>query len=863
MVLTACSGDTGPAGPAGPSGPPGTGAAGPSGPVGPTGPIGPSGPKGDPGVAPVATVETCAGCHNASLPNHAPRYQVAVSTVAIAQTGTPANSDLTITYNIKVDGVNRNDFLNKGSATSAAYVWVYNPAVGYGVRTSITAAGITLTSNGGGNYTAVIPGYGSAGTAGLALVPPVTFENTAVMVRVTDANNVPATVTAKLSTGSVMPGAITSNASCQACHGSFVFRDVDAAGNPAGHHGANPVGAEDCMICHTVASSAETRLVLTGSRLMGYVHGIHNSEKMPGAVDTSGVAVPGGTYYRNGGATSTFSVGFPSSMNDCANCHTPASLPTIAATPVTWANCMSCHVGPPVLAGTQTVAPGFAWAGFGVANTGTATTPIFLLGGLNHANFTAATSCIGCHDGVGAPATIAGFHDGQKTVRAGLIWGGADQSVVLGALLNMQITGVTKSGANLVVTWTATYNGTAVDPCNTTPTATAPVFVGATVNATTGVVASNMSILKGYGQGDDWVNAGTTSSPGQPLAVNLSTTNTVCAANVATSTIAADTYPPTTVTKGIVALQGKAQVTFTPAAGTANEVIQIRGKTPTKEYMLDGSAVASARRAIVDTAKCLNCHEGTLYQHGGNRVDNVDLCVMCHNPAANEKNNRVLMGVDATEAYDGKVGETYDLRTMVHAIHSAGETGKAYVIYRTMGIYFFGSAASLADAIATKHWPTTGGVTCAGSEGPVTYYPVYGSVPLANEKVPVVTSTGACDTTGGATPVAATATWKIHNYIPVEYPQPLNNCGACHTNGWVPAAVDGSKGVAVTVDAGAAPWGNQLDDVLMGPTAASCLSCHQSGDPLTQFNLRQHAYQGGWVPTTFVNGRQTLLDAVP
>jgi hypothetical protein len=41
------------------------------------------------------------------------------------------------------------------------------------------------------------------------------------------------------------------------------------------------------------------------------------------------------------------------------------------------------------------------------------------------------------------------------------------------------------------------------------------------------------------------------------------------------------------------------------------------------------------------------------------------------------------------------------------------------------------------------------------------------------------------------------------------------------------------------------------------------MTCHQSGDPTTQFYLRTHAYGGGWVPTTFENGRQTLLDAVP
>ena len=42
-------------------------------------------------------------------------------------------------------------------------------------------------------------------------------------------------------------------------------------------------------------------------------------------------------------------------------------------------------------------------------------------------------------------------------------------------------------------------------------------------------------------------------------------------------------------------------------------------------------------------------------------------------------------------------------------------------------------------------------------------------------------------------------------------------------------------------DAGAAPWGGQLDDVLLGASAASCMSCHQSGDPAVQFGLQFEA----------------------
>jgi OmcA/MtrC family decaheme c-type cytochrome len=642
----------------------------------------------------------------------------------------------------------------------------------------------------------------------------------------------------------------------------------------------------------------ETRLGVNGTRLMGYVHGIHNSHNMPGAFDTSGVAVPGKTYYRNGTATATFSIGFPGYMNNCSTCHTATAMTSaVPSIQVSWATCMSCHVGPPTLAGTQTVAAGFAWAGFGVANTGTNTAPIFLLGGAqNHANFTSATTCAAtaCHGDAAtgsAKLTLADFHNGQKTERNGLIWNGSDQSVIEGAKFALAITGVTRAAGNYQVTWTATYNGVAVDPCNA-DFAVGPVFLPELVaaDAATGKSASNMSFVKAYGQGDDWVNANRTSAsgvaPGQPATsptltvVGLPATatagavapNTTCAANVATSTFTNDTatFGPAG-TRAAMALQGKPQIRFAAAAGTPGEFIQVRAKSPVFNYTVpaaDGAATAAAaRRPVVDTAKCLACHKGTLYQHGGNRVDNVDLCDTCHNPASSDQNNRVtFFGVDATEAYDGKAAETYDMRTMIHSIHAAGENGRAWILYRTRGIYFFGNAASFADVVANKNWPTTG-VTCKNAEGlMVTYSEVFGSVPGATEMVPVVKPDGTCDLTGGATPTPATHAWQVHNVVLVEYPRPLNQCSACHTGGSDQVFPDPTKAVAVTTNIGAvgvgATNGNQLDDTLIGPSVQSCMTCHQSGDAVGQAQLRAHGYQYGWTPAVFTNGRADLLNLV-
>jgi OmcA/MtrC family decaheme c-type cytochrome len=383
---------------------------------------------------------------------------------------------------------------------------------------------------------------------------------------------------------------------------------------------------------------------------------------------------------------------------------------------------------------------------------------------------------------------------------------------------------------------------TAVNPCNTSYTAGAPVFFGSVANATTGAVASNLSILRAYAMGNDWVNAGIGSKPGQPgAAPNVTATNTTCAANVATTTVPAET---TTATLGIVSIQGKPQVRYAPAAGTTSEIIMVRSVSPTYEFVPATGAVATVkRRNIVDINKCNTCHEGSMYQHGGNRVDSIDLCEMCHNPAANEKDVRVdTYNVTAAEAYDKKVGETYDLRNMVHSIHSAGETGQPLVYYRTNGIYFFGSKAALA---ATTNWPTTDIVGDA-----VGCRLVFGAGPTADGGVPAGLS--GCTTPGA----------QKHNFVEVHYPRSLADCTACHTPGTVSSPPNPRMAVGVTLDPGAAPWNVLTDDVVIGPSAISCMSCHQSGDPLQQFYKRSHAFSFGFAPSAFAGlSRQALLDA--
>lgn len=841
LGLAACTGSTGPTGATGPTGPagaPGTtgpagapGTTGPAGDPGATGPAGATGPTGPAGENSFFTdIESCAGCHGRTLQSKhalAEKDAVQVKLQHWTAAGAPvlvngvqlpavsvdaATNVITVRFNVRVNDVPRYDFTSRAQdmlAHNEDAWWVYmaDPAttcpttttqappndtgpagcrlkIPCGTAVSATcpnpAINWTFTHVGNGNYTGTIDGWGAPPVA-----PPA--DGTVFMLSTMNPLGLTATAVATLNTSA---HDVVGDSACLNCHGNHVWRGVN-------HDVTNPQGVGACIVCHNRKGSADPRLTGAGTGFMGIVHGIHNSKNMPDETYT---------FTWTNGNQFDFSVGFPGYMNNCSTCHdSTARLAAVMAAPVSYQLCISCH-------DSMTAFPAAP---------------------ASHATFTATppwlgqNSCTVCH-----PQTVADFHNGQLTERRGLIWAGADQSVEQGKRLKMAVLSVTPGGGNLVVTWGATWDGTPVDPCNAA-LASGPVFFGLTADAATGQAASNMSILQAYAQANDWVSAGIGTSPGQPAsAVTLASTNTTCNANVATTTVAAST---TTATKGVVSLQGKAQIAYAPTAGTANAVIQIRSESPTKEFAVaDGSAPSNPRRAIVDVQKCIDCHLGSLYQHGGNRVDSTNLCVMCHNPASSEKNVRVAMGVGPSVTYDGQVGQTYDLRTMVHAIHSAGETNMPLVYYRTNGIYFFGSKAALAKV---SNWPGTGCQVVAGSGAPSA-------------------ATGTqCDTAN------TTQVTKNHNFIEVHYPRALNDCMACHVAGSVKIP-DPTQAVGVNYnDPGAAPWSNQLDDVLMGPATASCVSCHASGDPSIQFGIRIHVYGQGWVPTTFENGRQTLIDA--
>ena len=488
---------------------------------------------------------------------------------------------------------------------------------------------------------------------------------------------------------------------------------------------------------------------------------------------------------------------YPTYMTNCNVCHADQDqLDAVNAMTVSGEGCLSCH--------------------------GSMDSWDFQAGLEFHLNIAdpSTSPCLQCHIEGGARQLVTEFHNGATTGRGGIIWDGVDTSVIEGAKFDWQITEVDDDGVNLAISWTATYEGAPVDPCNDTLGPGAPTFHAAT--DADGDFTGNLSMLRNYAQGDDFILGMSTSAPGQALSVNVTVDNTACAAGIATTTIPVDDV---TAERGIVALQGKPRTVSPDPAGPA-EGQRVRAKTPTYEWMVgDGAAPVAMRRDIVDNDQCLKCHVGSLYQHGGNRVDNAGMCILCHNSASNEKNVRVsTMGIDPADTYDGREGETYELKTMLHRIHSAGLEGQQpYVIYRGRGVYAFAP-----EGTVLPNWPGTGS------------QPVFGStignvVDGVQQPPPYVIN---------------------HNFHSPTYPRSVNECASCHVEDSVRFQPDQTQAMATTVDAGGTQWNDQIDDVLQGAATTACVTCHTSGP------AKGHAYQNGWDPQAFEEGRKTIIDAV-
>jgi len=207
----------------------------------------------------------------------------------------------------------------------------------------------------------------------------------------------------------------------------------------------------------------------------------------------------------------------------------------------------------------------------------------------------------------------------------------------------------------------------------------------------------------------DYTNTGSGAAPAQPIAAGLNAL--ACFGNPGATPVAGS--PGWfSVTAGVLLpadAVGTAAVTIDghPAVDIDGTIERIPVTNVVSYVGIDGAA-ASDRREVVDIANCDNCHK-ELSLHGNNRTDNPQVCVTCHNPNATDSRRRNPPCSDTLGPDDAPI----DLKFMIHAIHSSGETG---VPYQACG---FGNSPHEFDFVYPGHIEN-----CEGCHNEGTYYPV-------------------------------------------------------------------------------------------------------------------------------------------
>jgi len=434
---------------------------------------------------------------------------------------------------------------------------------------------------------------------------------------------------------------IVSTAKCNACHNQITA------------HGTR-VDTRLCVTCHNPGSwVAGTPNVPVDFKVM--IHRIHYNDA--GAALPSVVA--GTPYVVNG--TDFSKVSFPQDVRNCTKCHdgTPGAANATAQgdnwkTQPSMQACGACHDN--VYFGAQ---PDPAKPYQTIAHPG----------GVQVDN----SACALCH-------AAGRFSDNKDIVVAHDF---PTRLAAAAAKFQYNIISVapTTAGSAPVITFSV------IDPTN----ANAPYDI-TTAPAFTAGSNSTLTVKLGWNTPGalDFGNDNSGQSYGQPVSINLLGNPAVAAGSTpGTYTVASPVAIPATQTGTLRVMMDGHPAGDVTTAGTFADRLPVTSVY--KDFAITGTV--TPRRTVVDIAKCDVCH-GTLSLHGNNRTDQPGVCVICHNPDATDASQRPSTASVLTGGVDGKLEESIDFKTMIHAIH-AGESDKGG--FRTKGITIYGYGGSVND----------------------------------------------------------------------------------------------------------------------------------------------------------------------
>ena len=117
-----------------------------------------------------------------------------------------------------------------------------------------------------------------------------------------------------------------------------------------------------------------------------------------------------------------------------------------------------------------------------------------------------------------------------------------------------------------------------------------------------------------------------------------------------------------------VGIEGYRNITLLPGT-TKAMTVRDAGDNHVLHFSVDG-APAVPRRTVVALAKCNNCHD-QLSLHGGNR-NNIEQCVLCHNPANTDAARRPATAGAA---------QGIDFALLIHRIHTGEALTREFAVY--------------------------------------------------------------------------------------------------------------------------------------------------------------------------------------
>jgi OmcA/MtrC family decaheme c-type cytochrome len=211
-------------------------------------------------------------------------------------------------------------------------------------------------------------------------------------------------------------------------------------------------------------------------------------------------------------------------------------------------------------------------------------------------------------------------------------------------------------------------------------------------------------------------------------------------------------------------------------AGTAQQQTSEYGAINKVVYFaVDGSKVAP-RRQVVDINKCNGCHSN-LSLHGENR-NQIEMCVLCHNPSENDGARRVVATNPADKA---QPNQSVNFALMIHKIHTGEGLTAAGQNYTIVG---FGGSHNDFSEVRYPAMTPTGGVADTAK--------CYMCHITGTEAIFPIGKNNVLDTQGRISPVAATTSActachlslsALSHAVSQTDPKFGESCDVCHGAG--------------------------------------------------------------------------------